>query len=406
MGNTGERGTLDAETVIAIALPFRAMKTSLIGLPFVWALVAVTAALVGAAILVPGAVRKAMVAALALVLGTVTTAAWVNRHYAYLPNVGAVLGQRAVDQTSSANVTRLASRAAAIAPTSLSLKHGLVELAKVPAPVSHFAARPAQVYLPPAWFRSPRPRLPVIELLHGTPGTPEDWTRAGRADVTADRWAARHDGVAPIIVMPDPNGSFTADTECVDGRRGRAETFLAVDVPNWVITVFGAASDSRSWVIAGSSEGGFCALDIALHHPDRYSTFLDFSGLDRPTYPGGATRLLGSSHAVLEHTAEWYLHQSPTFAPEAGWFEVGSADGDNTRSARRVAALATARGIDTHVVVIPHGTHSWRVWGRAFADAFPWAAYRVGLSPRLEDRPTSSARQTRDTPRRHLKTPT
>jgi S-formylglutathione hydrolase FrmB len=265
-----------------------------------------------------------------------------------------------------------------------------VELVKVPAPASQFAARPAQVYLPPAWFRVPRPTLPVIELLHGTPGTPEDWTRAGRADVTADRWAAAHDGVAPIIVMPDPNGSFTADTECVDGRRGKAETFLSVDVPNWVISTFGAATNPRSWAIAGSSEGGFCALDIALHDPSRFGTFLDFSGLDRPTYPGGATRLLGSNQAVLEHTAEWYLLHRHTPPSEAGWFEVGSADGDNTRSARRVAALATGKGIETHVVVIPNGTHSWHLWVRAFADAFPWTAYRLGLTPTVQVAPWAS----------------
>src|SRR5205807_1757987 len=115
------------------------------------------------------------------------------------------------------------------------LQHGLVERVRIAGVVSGFRARSAQVYLPPAWFAVPRPALPVIELLHGTPGMPEDWTRAGLADVIADHWAALHGGWAPIIVMPDINGSFTADTECVDGREGRAETYVAVDVPMWVI---------------------------------------------------------------------------------------------------------------------------------------------------------------------------
>ena len=138
---------------------------------------------------------------MAAIAGFLSTAAWVNHHYAYLPNVGAVFGRRAVDQASEASVTRLASSAASLSTPTLLPTHGMVERVKVPATVSGFTARPAQVYLPPAWFKSPRPRLPVIELLHGTPGTPEDWTRAGHVDVIADRFANAHGGAAPIIVI-------------------------------------------------------------------------------------------------------------------------------------------------------------------------------------------------------------
>lgn len=53
-------------------------------------------------------------------------------------------------------------------------------------------------------------------LLHGTPGTPQDWIDGGQAAATADAYAAAHGGRAPILVMPDINGSIDADTECVD----------------------------------------------------------------------------------------------------------------------------------------------------------------------------------------------
>src|SRR6185503_810454 len=129
--------------------------------------------------------------------------------------------------------------------------------------------------------RRPRPRLPVLELLHGTPGTPEDWTRAARADVTADRWASTHGGRAPILLLVDENGSFTADTECSNGIAGRAETYLTVDVPSWAVSALDAARSRRAWGVGGNSEGGYCALTLALRHPHLYSLFLDFSGLDR-----------------------------------------------------------------------------------------------------------------------------
>jgi S-formylglutathione hydrolase FrmB len=214
--------------------------------------------------------------------------------------------------------------------------------------------------------------LPVIELLHGTPGTPEDWTRAGMADITADQWAAAHNGVAPVIVMPDPNGGFTADTECVDGRAGRAETYLTTDVPAWVASRLGTSADRRSWAIVGSSEGGYCALDLALRHPDRYAAFADFSGLDRPTAPGGALRLLGGSQAAYAAHLPANLLARRRSLPLAGRFDVGTMDGSATRSVVRMAALAKRFGIDTSLVLRPNANHTWRVWRRAFPEALPW----------------------------------
>ena len=168
----------------------------------------------------------------------------------------------------------------------------------IPATISHFHARTAEIYLPPAYFDVPRPRLPVIELLHGTPGSPADWTRGAAADVTADAYAAQHGGVAPILVMPDVNGGWRADSECVDGKRGNAQTYLTVDVRDAVIARFHTRSDARGWAIAGLSEGGYCALQIGLRHPDLYQTIGDFSGEEGPSTPGGLQRLFAGSAAV------------------------------------------------------------------------------------------------------------
>jgi S-formylglutathione hydrolase FrmB len=225
----------------------------------------------------------------------------------------------------------------------------------------------------------------VIELLHGTPGAPEDWTRAGGADLTADRYAATHGGLAPIIVMPDPNGSWSADTECVDGTQGRAETYLVTDVPAWVIANLGASTDRRAWALVGSSEGGYCALDLVLRHPDRWATFVDLSGLDQPTYPGGALRLFGGDRQQLAaHDPRLLLAGLPPGPPIAGWFTAGTADGAVTTSVKEMATMASRRGIDTRLELIPNAHHTWRVFRHGFTDALPWVAQRLGLSPTVD----------------------
>jgi len=357
------------------------VKTSIVTPGFLAVLGAGTAiAALACAALRRGSLARRVMAITAGLLALGSGAAGVNAYFAYIPTVGALVGRRAADQASARQVAR------AIRAPSLP-SHGLVERVSIPGIVSGFHARPAQVYLPPAWFASPRPALPVVELLHGTPGTPEDWTRAAQADLIADRWAATHGGYAPLLVMPDVNGSFTGDTECADGPRGNAETYLTVDVPRWAQTVLGATSDRRGWALVGASEGGYCALTLALRHPDRYGAFADFSGLDHPTAHGGALRVFGGSRRLLlEHTPAWLLRHR-TRPPLAGWFEVGGADGSVTRAVRRAARDAALHGIVTEVRILPHARHTWRVWHRAFADALPWLVARLSAADAPAPRP-------------------
>jgi S-formylglutathione hydrolase FrmB len=346
------------------------MRTSLVSASFLFGVGSLTAVVVTAAVLLRRRRRVRWLAAFVATLCLLASgAAGANAYFDYIPTVGALVGQRAADQASGTQVVR-ALRSPALPP------HGLVTRVGIPGSVSGFAARPAQVYLPPAWFGVPRPSLPVIELLHGTPGTPEDWTRAGQADLVADRWAAAHGGLAPILVMPDVNGGFTADTECVDGPRGRAETYLTVDVPRFVATAFGARQDRGGWALAGASEGGFCAFDLALRHPDRYVAFADFAGLDRPTARGGARRLFGTVRALLAHSPIWLLGHRPPRPAVAAWFEVGTADGATTTAVRRAAWATSRSGLPTTLRLLPHAHHTWRVFRQAFADAFPWLAAR------------------------------
>jgi hypothetical protein len=55
------------------------------------------------------------------------------------------------------------------------------------------------LYLPPAYLGSVRARLPVLVLIPGQPGGPEDWLLAGRLAAVMDAFAAAHDGLAPVV---------------------------------------------------------------------------------------------------------------------------------------------------------------------------------------------------------------
>jgi S-formylglutathione hydrolase FrmB len=324
------------------------------------------------------AVGRAAAALLGVALLVISAAVGVNAHFAYFPTVGEALGGPAPDEGS------LAGAGTDGAPPST----GQVVSLDIPGTRSGFVARPAQVYVPPAWFRHPRPALPVVLLLHGTPGAPTDWTDGGDAQLTADTWAAQHGGTAPVLVMPDINGSYLGDSECVDSPLGAVETYLTVDVPAAVEQNLGTRPPGAGWAVAGLSEGGTCAIMLALRHPDMFSAFGDFSGLVGPRIgetnadtADTVTELFGGSQQQFEAHEPASLLAARRYPGLGGWFQVGADDSEPLAAAQQLAPLARSAGTATCLVVMPDLGHTFDVWSAAFRDSLPWLAARLGLVP-------------------------
>jgi S-formylglutathione hydrolase FrmB len=318
-------------------------------------------------------------AAVVVVLLLVTNAAaWTNSYYDYFRTVGFVLGDEPDDEVALDALLRRTSIPA----------EGAVAPIPVRASTSRFTAREALVWVPPAWFARPRPELPVIVLLHGTPGSPQDWIDGGRADATADAYAAAHGGRAPILVMPDVNGALGADTECVDGPAGKVETYLTDDVVRYVHETFRTAPPGPAWAVAGLSEGGSCAAMLALRHPALFGSFGDYAGLAGPrtgdTNDGVAptvAELFGGSRAAFEAHEPAALLATHRYPGTGGWFEVGSADPAPLAAADALAPAARRAGLVVCRSVVDGGGHDFDLFSRAFADSLPWLAGRTGAFP-------------------------
>jgi S-formylglutathione hydrolase FrmB len=308
-----------------------------------------------------------------------SAAVGVNAYYGYFRTLGEALGKPPPHSTSLA---RVRARAGARAG------HGTVVTLPIPGATSGFVAQPAQVYLPPAWSAAGQAPLPVVVLLHGTPGDPTDWVEGGRAQVTADAWAAKHGGVAPVLVMPDINGSTTGDTECVDSPLGNVETYLTVDVPAAVRANLGTLPPGPTWAIAGLSEGGTCAIMLALRHPDLFATFGDFSGLAGPRVGETNADTADTIAALFGGSEQEFAAHEPAdllaggrFPLLGGWFQVGALDAEPLAATQQLAPLAAGAGITTCLVIMPDGAHTFDVWSTAFRRSLPWMAQRLGLVP-------------------------
>jgi S-formylglutathione hydrolase FrmB len=318
----------------------------------------------------------------AVVLTAVVVADALNATYVRYPTVGRLVHLDAVNLVPNAQLQVIRD---AVAKTGRLPSNGVVVTAHIPATVSKFNAHDAFVYLPPAWFATPPPVLPTLILLPGEPGSSADWTQQGKADHIADQFAAAHRGLAPIIVMPDPNGFLTVDTECVNSSFGQAETYLVDDVPAFARGTYDASEGPRSLAVAGLSAGGFCSVNLALRNPKVFPFFASYSGLASPEYQEDPRKdtikiLFGGSNESFQKNNPVALLKNGSFPGMAGWLAVGKDDARPLAAARRLQPAAEAAGIDTCLEVLP-GTHDFGVWDQAFTDSLPWLSWKLGLTP-------------------------
>jgi S-formylglutathione hydrolase FrmB len=330
--------------------------------------------------------RVAVGVALALVFSTALVKA--NAFYGYRPTLASVLGIPAANQIDFSALPR--TEPLVVAPPRQPLsstwhsppgmpRTGRISAVTVPGERSGFAARQAWLYLPPAYLGTPRAQLPVLVLIPGQPGGPRDWLLAGRLASIMDAFAAAHDGLAPIVVVPDVTGSPMGNTMCVDSKLGAAETYLTEDVTRWLQTDLQA--DTTHMAIGGFSFGGTCALQMAVRRPDLYPTFLDISGQAEPTLGDPeqtVQQAFGGDHDAYRRVDP--LDELPTahLPDSAGLMTVGRADTDFRRQAEQILGLTRGAGMSVELYEVP-GNHSWAIASDALTQGLPWVSGRLGL---------------------------
>jgi S-formylglutathione hydrolase FrmB len=261
-------------------------------------------------------------------------------------------------------------------------KTGAVYQVNIPGVRSGFLARPGYIYLPPAYLAAPRPQLPVLVLLAGQPGDPRNWIDSGRLQAVMDGFAKRHHGLAPIVVMPDDLGSEFANPLCLDSRLGDAQTYLTVDVPNWVTSHLQVRPPGRGWAIAGLSDGGTCAIQLSTQAPRLYPIFVDISGQIGPTLGSRQLtigRAFGGDAAAFARVDPVVVLAHTRFPHSAGVFVAGANDRVYTPQQRKMYLAARHAGMKVTFMELPGG-HGWQVWRGGLERNVSWLASQLGIT--------------------------
>ncbi|WP_211660587.1 alpha/beta hydrolase [Modestobacter muralis] len=324
----------------------------------------------------------AVLAALAVVLGA---ADGVDVVYRSFPTVASALQLPPYDQVPIERVLTPGPDAP-VAPAHWTPPRGMpatgaLSQVEIPATASGFPARPAWVYLPPAYLSPDRPLLPVWVLLSGQPGSTRDWIDGGQLAHRLDDWARAHDGLAPVVVMPDALGGETDNPLCLDSALGHAATYLSVDVPAWIGSTLQVDPDHAHWAVGGFSYGGTCALQLAVAHPDLFPTFLDASGQRAPTLgdpAGTAQAAFGGDRAALDAVDPLHELAARRYPQLSAYLLVGRDDDEYRPQTAEVTAALQAAGVSVTSLELPGG-HAWDVWGAGFQGALPWLTAHTGL---------------------------
>ncbi|HUN37975.1 MAG TPA: alpha/beta hydrolase-fold protein [Trebonia sp.] len=228
------------------------------------------------------------------------------------------------------------------------------------------------LYLPPQYGQAQyaRVRFPVVELFHGTPGSPRVWSTVLEVSQLADRLIAEHLMGPMILVMPAINGPGYMD--CVNGPTVKDDTYVTQDVRNDVLARYRASEDPYEWGMTGFSSGGYCAANLALRHRDSFGAAAVIEGYFRAAD--------GPAANALQHNKQLELANSPLYTAEkltansgplpAFWVAAGTQDRTDYQTATKfTAALDRLEQVPFFKL---DAADNVRAWSAALPSALIW----------------------------------
>ena len=229
------------------------------------------------------------------------------------------------------------------------------------------AGRRVDVYVP-APAAAAGHTLPVVYLLHGTPGAADDWEKAGHLAGLMDQLIAEHRIPPMLAVIPDGNATPVRDSEWADLPGNTA-------VESWLINqvIPGVQQNFRGLYlgctgIAGMSTGAFGATNLALRHPDTFAWVGAYGGyfVADPSAFGSQAAAAANSPVLLAKTLP-ASQRMPMYL-------VTPADDDTFGPVTEAFDSELTALSWPHSAQVLDGGHAWSTWRLALMDNLEWVS--------------------------------
>ena len=216
---------------------------------------------------------------------------------------------------------------------------------------------------------------PVLYLLHGLSDDESIWLRR----TSIERYAAQY-GLA--VIMPDGARSYYADMAC----GGKYWTYISEELPRVMQSFFRISDKREDTYAAGLSMGGYGAMKLALHCPEKFAAAASLSGALDPLHLlelmptradefgwmfGDLKQFRGSFNDIFAQ-AERCVREKRTL-PEL-FLTCGTEDGlycDTTAFRDHLQKLGIKHTYDEC-----KGVHDWGLWDRKIQEVIRWLPRR------------------------------
>lgn len=261
--------------------------------------------------------------------------------------IGVEFGQTVIQPRSSPAADGRRDTSSRPTPRWVGFADSPAQIIPIDYPAASLGGTHAALLILPVGYESSRRRYPVVEMLHGSPGSP--------SDVITGLDPLAIPSVPYIGVIPDGHGPVVRAGAYADTSRQRLGTAVSDNLRAWVDHHY---RTDRHWNVAGLSEGGYGAAYLGSRTRGQYDSVCAMSGNFTPQ---GA--VFSHETQVARDAATPLLHVRAD-GPRT-LLIAGASDRPSVQELLRYARALRAVGQPYQSVIAPGG-HSWELWHREF----------------------------------------
>jgi enterochelin esterase-like enzyme len=230
------------------------------------------------------------------------------------------------------------------------------------------------VSLPPGYQQNPKKSYPVIFLLHGGHGNPNDWfiKNKGQALKTVEQLYDKGKLPPSIIITPDGNdkrgSSPYRDPEYIDGPNGKVSTAVGDELVKIVQNRYRTLTNPDFWAIGGLSSGGWGAINVGLHNLNHFSILFSHSGYFQDK--SGPTNSPISYIKTIPLQAQKRLRI---------YLDSGNSDIQEVQEVEQFSKVLKQLKIYNVSRKFPGG-HTWQYWRNHLADSLTFVGEQFKLA--------------------------